>query len=1064
MKVYGYFLIAALICFISATVPAEGADDAEPYLSRALGFKEYAHYDSAAYYFSLAMEILKRKNNYGGIIQCLNGIAHIALIEGDNERAYQLLEEALETGKENFGNLARENARTYDVLGRFYLDARQPDKAYAHLDTALQIKMDHFGPEHTETGRTYRNIGLVHRYQNEYYEALDLYHKTLNIYLQEYGENHLQTADIYNDIGVVFDYLGDYYTAHRYYSKVLELRRELLDNPHNEIARAYGNLGIISLQRGDYDSALEYFYETLSIQIELFGAEHLENARTYYNLGIVYNNKHDIETALRYLFLGLQVTIDTAGEDYFWIPFYYSTIATSYKRKNDLVKAEEYFREALRINIESFGKSHRDIYLQQSNLGVIYNLRGEHETALEYFEKSLAGSKQIYDRDHPNIARQYSGIGTAYAGLQQYDRAHEYYNRALYALQTRFGDHHPTIARIYQEVGDTYIAVKNYDKALQYYQSALHAIAPGFTDSSATTNPAFDQLLSAVECARILRSKAQAFELRGEMHKAFETYTHLIDFTEKMRIGYLDEGSKIFLASESFEIYERATAIALLLNEETGDRSFIDKAFTITERSKAGILREALNESRARRFAGIPDTLLEREQDLRTDLAYFEIELQKERVDEKTLHQFRTHYYTLKNEYDRLIDTFEQAYPEYYNLKYKTNVLSVAEVQSSLDRNTALLEYLTGANALYLFVITGDTVAVYREPINDAFETTVNDYLRSLRLFGIQSLPGLSHALYTTLLQPAADILSGKEKLVIIPDGPLHHIPFETLITEPYESDVIEFHRPMYLIRNHEVVYHYSAALYISSRHVQTAPFDVATGPENRTFIGFAPVFSDERTGRIVSIHFDESDLPVDTRRSGIIDGSWFSPLPYSEYELCTILELFDRHNKVAKGFFHNEATKNNFLKTSAQAGIVHIASHGFMNEEHPDLSGIVFNIKDENAVDDAILFAGEIYNLELDAGLVVLSSCESGLGEYVRGEGLMAMTRGFLYSGAENVVVSLWKVYDRHTNTLMYEFYNALLNGKSYSAALRQAKLAMISHEESAFPHFWGGFVLFGH
>ncbi len=1065
MKSWSHLLLYIIFLFLTITVKSEYKTNiAVEYLDRAEYYKEKAQYDSAAHYFELALQKFEQQNNPGGIIQSLNGRAHIALIGGDNELAYDHLSRAIEVGEKHFGEYHPVNARTYDILGRYYLDARQPDKGREYLDIALKIKEEHYGHDHPETAQTYRNIGLVYRYQNQYHDALEYFHKTLDIYLEEFDEQHLRTADIYNDIGVAFDYLGDYYTAHRYYTKVLEIRQQLLEYPHNDIARAYGNLGIIALHRGDYESALKFFSETLAIQIELFGDQHLEIARTYYNLGIIYNNKHDFDTALRYLSLGLQITIDTAGENYFWLPFYYSTIATTYKRKNDLDEAEKYFRKALQINLDSFGEEHRDVYFQQSNLGIVYTIRGEYATALTYFEKALEGNKRVYDKDHPAVAQQYSGIGDAYFGLQQYDRAYEHYDRALYALQARFGDHHPSIAEIHQKIGDIYIEERNFDKALHFYQSALYAIAPGFTDPSLTANPHFELILSDVECANILKAKAQAFELRGDLHYALNTYVHLTDLIEKMRINYLDEGSKLFLASKSFEIYERATGNALLLYEKTGDNDYIELAFTFSERSKAGTLREALNESDARHFAGIPEELLEREREIRTDLAYYELELQKEELDDLTLSQFRTRYYTLRNEYTRLLDTFERKYPEYYNLKYSTDVLTIDEIQASLDDGTALLEYLAGQEYLYLVVITSGDIAAYRKQIDDTFKSSINAYRRALRLFETDKLLDLSFALYSTLLKPAANLLANNHRLIIIPDGVLHYVPFETLITERYDYETVKFHKPEYLIRDYEIQYHYSASLYAQGGFKQAGVSNLIAGLDENPFIGFAPVFSDADAGRVLTTRSEtNTDMIEETYRSDSITSSWFAPLPYSEYELHTIIELFENHDKTASGYLHTEATKESFFEQAPDAGIIHIASHGFFNEEKPDLSGIVFTIDNEKTLDDAILFAGEIYSTELNAELVVLSSCESGIGEYVRGEGLMAMTRGFLYSGVDNIIVSLWKVYDRHTNKLMHEFYDALLTGASYSSALRQAKLTMIENENSAFPHFWGGFVLIG-
>ena len=142
----------------------------------------------------------------------------------------------------------------------------------------------------------------------------------------------------------------------------------------------------------------------------------------------------------------------------------------------------------------------------------------------------------------------------------------------------------------------------------------------------------------------------------------------------------------------------------------------------------------------------------------------------------------------------------------------------------------------------------------------------------------------------------------------------------------------------------------------------------------------------------------------------------------------------------------------------------MHLATHSFVNEDRPQLSGIAFSQPiDSTASDDGILYPDEIYNLDINADLVVLSSCESGVGKAVKGEGLLALTRGFLYAGTSNIIASLWKVSDRQTSKLMLQFYEQYLSGKRYSSALRDSKLAMIKDPFSAYPMFWAGFVLVG-
>ncbi|HSD62793.1 MAG TPA: CHAT domain-containing protein, partial [Ignavibacteriaceae bacterium] len=254
--------------------------------------------------------------------------------------------------------------------------------------------------------------------------------------------------------------------------------------------------------------------------------------------------------------------------------------------------------------------------------------------------------------------------------------------------------------------------------------------------------------------------------------------------------------------------------------------------------------------------------------------------------------------------------------------------------------------------------------------------------------------------------------------------------------------------------------------LYANSLKKELAAFNKNI-PDN--FIGYAPVFSDSR---ISPKNLDLTSLAVQaadtnsTYRSISPDGKKFNELKYSEWEVKSILNLYARSSDKLSdiGYFHSDATEESFKKNAKNYKIIHIASHSFINESHPDLSAIVFaQPQDSAASEDGILYAAETYNLDLKADLVVLSSCESGLGKLIKGEGMMALTRGFLYAGASNIIFSLWKIPDKQTSELMIDFYKNILSGEDYSRALRDARLTLIKNNSLARPRSWASFVLIG-
>jgi CHAT domain-containing protein len=194
------------------------------------------------------------------------------------------------------------------------------------------------------------------------------------------------------------------------------------------------------------------------------------------------------------------------------------------------------------------------------------------------------------------------------------------------------------------------------------------------------------------------------------------------------------------------------------------------------------------------------------------------------------------------------------------------------------------------------------------------------------------------------------------------------------------------------------------------------------------------------------------------------VDGKRFRELAYSDAEVMGIAGEFTKRDLQAQAFVNGTATEENFKRTAPHFSYLHVATHGFVNERDPSRSALVFAQPGDTASrEDGVLYAAEAYNLRLNADLVVLSSCESGIGRFVAGEGVYALMRGFLYSGARNIIYSLWQVMDHHTSELMQFFYDGVLKGWRFGKALQMAKIQMLSRDRTAFPFAWAGFVLIG-
>ncbi|MGO1584340.1 MAG: CHAT domain-containing protein [Mesonia sp.] len=510
---------------------------------------------------------------------------------------------------------------------------------------------------------------------------------------------------------------------------------------------------------------------------------------------------------------------------------------------------------------------------------------------------------------------------------------------------------------------------------------------------------------------QLLKNKIQALNKIDAFKESLLATNDALNILDQLKPSFKNNADKLFLMEEAFPIFESGLEAAFKLYETTKQDSLIDKAFYYSEKSKSVLLLEAILNTKATKFANIPKQIVEKEQLLKAQINHLEKQINQNKND-----VLESELFEANNHYRELIATIETNYKSYYDLKYNADVISISELQNTLKPEEALISYFYGSEAMYIISITGNSKSIEKLKIDTSLEKDIIATYEMLNnpQSNLQELNNASFNLYKKLLAPSLEKLSQKN-LIIVADGLLNYIPFSSLSVNG---------KTEYLLESHPISYVNSATLLEQLLEKETV---------NNEVLAFAPNFETSEFNSLL-------------------------PLPNNQNEAEDILNYFS-----GKTFTQDQATLQNFNLESENYGLLHFATHAIINDESPEYSYLAFQPK---ANENNFLYVSDLYNLNLNANLVTLSACESGLGDLKSGEGFISLARGFYFSGVSSISSTLWKINDGSTLPIMDFFYKNLSEGKTKDLALQQAQLSFIKENNQnalAHPYYWSGFVLSG-
>jgi CHAT domain-containing protein/tetratricopeptide (TPR) repeat protein len=879
----------------------------------------------------------------------------------------------------------------------------------------------------------------------------------------------LREADARNNMGEALAYLGEHLAAVTPLEDAFALR--MAAGGRRERSESLTNLGYVYNRTGQRGKALEYLNTALEQQDDAQLQAVILNTLSgvYFYLGEL---PKALETALRALPLR-RLTGDRRGE-----AFTLNALASYYAELGEWQKSIDHNRQALSIQRELHSKAGEAAALH--GIGTAYEEWGMNERALEYFKLALALRRQVGDR--AGLATTLVSIAAIYVQRNEPDAAIDALWDAFSVSQgvgpRRTAGTLNWLAATYLRIGKVDVANDFLKESLQMSRQmgdkevesmALKLVGDIYLRSSHPENALgcyLDSLAQSVETPSqisIRQALAKTEMQLGHLNEALRHIQAALEMKEDQRTAVLSQDVRLASFASIRDMYAFQIDLLMRLHHEHLSEGFDAAAFHASERARSRSLLDFLTESRADIRRGVTPELLQHERTIQARLsskANRMIRLKNDKHTEEEVESLTQEIQQLSADYDLVLEEIRKKSPRYAALT-QPRPITVKQLQRVLGSDSVLLEYFLGGSNSYLWAVTQDAVFSYELPNRE----TIENAARSLYRRSSDSQVLASHAadqkaaeLGKILLGPVEGLIKGK-RMVVVADGGLQYIPF-AILKLPHASMAIV---------DHEIVYAPSASALVT---VRSDSISRARPP--KTVAVFAdPVFTSDdervvgatRRGATAAVVRDsENGVLLDSaiRDAGISD---LVRLPFTRREAMHIVSLVPAEQATAALDF--EASRTNVLSEKlGDYRIIHFATHGLLDSHRPEFSGIVLSLVDQHGnQQDGFLPATEVFNLKLRAELVVLSACRTALGPEVRSEGLVGLTRGFMYAGAPRVVASLWKVNDAATAELMRNFYAAMLGPQKLrpAAALREAQLALARTPRWSAPYYWSAFVLQG-
>ncbi|MCB0685540.1 MAG: CHAT domain-containing protein, partial [Saprospiraceae bacterium] len=970
-----------------------------------------ANFDRGAYqqslpFFETAYQILLHSEDYDSLTSITLKFVKAQSATGDFASSEMLIDRTLillrEGGAASINMVRLQNSKAFTIraLGRF-------KEAIDVLRKVLSSRSETLNEADGELGKTYEYLAICFMDISQRDSVPYYLHKAELVYKQAYSEEDERLGYFYNNAAILSANLGDNDKALEYYLKALNIFELTLDDSHPTLGIIYSNMGNIYSEMRDFERAIESTGKAREIAIK---AHDIQNELfSTFNLSSYYVILGQYDQGLPLLKLAQEICRVNFGEEH----IYYTSILDLLSEINiqleEFAQAQANAVKSLQIKKSYYGIAHVEVAQSYFTTANAFQRDWKLDSAFYYAKEGLKLRIQLFGDDYPETANSYFQVGDILLLKENLSDAENNFNHAL-AIYRDYPYSNSWILDTYNGLGTIARKKSNFVLANHYFLEGIRSV---LKDSSMiNAYPRADQFDYAPNLILVLQGLIQSHMMRfasdkrryqSDLDSAFNYGNVALDYLDAHE-NFEEKGSYIW-SNYAEILYGFLVQVAYESYQLRGEMQYLNFAWDIVSRMKYSALRKNLESENAIRYAGLPDSILNKEELLKSEMAHLRGSSLESNENAK-LELAR-----LETEYQQLLSALSRDFPQYYQLKYGQHSTEISEIQKSISDSTQVIQYLLGEGFFYVMSITKDSSFFYeRMSDSTSISAQIDLLIQSIKKGDCKTFQELSLQMSQLIFKPF--IVAGKKDIIVIPHAQLYALNFEyLLLSDPGEKTCL-FQELPYAIRQFNFRY-----VYLPEEILLRTPVSV-----NGHILAVAPGFDNEISGDVRSVAKD----------SIIKDRRFLTRLPWA-VETAEALH----HKLNADLFIHESATEHNIKKVLPNYGILHFGTHAEVDDEDPMLSRLVLT-KSSDTIEDDFLFAYEIYSLDIHASLVSLTACETGIGKLQNGEGMLSMARAFRYAGCPSIAMSLWKIDDQSSAAIMQDFYNNLNHSLTKDRALR--------------------------